>query len=116
MVRAAAGPAHGPAAPRSDLARRWLGETDYAIPRFGFTSAAVICASLVLAVFVVPAVSSAFGAGPVAPAVAAGLLVGFSCAVMQFFHETDRGPCAAFWLVGLGLSGALTALFLILFA
>ena len=43
------------AAGTPDLARRWLGETDYDIPRFGFVSAAVVTASLVIAVFVVPA-------------------------------------------------------------
>ena len=96
------------AAGTPDLARRWLGETDYDIPRFGFVSAAVVTASLVIAVFVVPSL-------PLATPVAQGLLVGFSVAVMEFFHENDRGPCPGFWFVAAALSAALAAVFCVLF-
>ena len=47
--------------------------------------------------------------------VAQGLLVGFSVAVMEFFHENDRGPCPGFWFVAAALSAALAAVFCVLF-
>jgi len=104
------------AAGTPDLARRWLGETDYDIPRFGFVSAAVVTASLVIAVFVVPALTAPLAPSlPLATPVAQGLLVGFSVAVMEFFHENDRGPCPGFWFVAAALSAALAAVFCVLF-
>lgn len=111
MSRAAAGKA------KPDLARRWLGETDHDIPRFGFLSGAVVCAALVVAVFVVPPLAWAAAPGrPWVAAIASGTLVGLTVAAMQYFHETHRGAVPSFWLVAAGLSTVLSALFLILFA
>lgn len=101
---------------RHDLATRWFGPTDYDIPRFSFTSGAVVCFALVLALFVVPPLFSAIlSAWRTPAAIVGGLLVGFSVAVMEFFHDGDQGPTPAFWMVGSLLTVVVSSLLLVIF-
>lgn len=92
------------------LACQWFGATDYDIPRFGFASAAVAVFAMVLAFFFIPDLFRAtLGPWQLPSAVLGGMAIGFSIAIMQFFHEESRGPVRAFWWVGglLSLASAL---------
>ncbi|MDJ1122436.1 hypothetical protein QJ043_04350 [Olsenella sp. YH-ols2217] len=99
-----------------DAATRWLGETDYDIPRFGFMSAAVIVFAFVVALFAVPslvqAVTPAWKPGA---AVVGSALVAFTFAFMQWFWERKEGATKGFWLCLVGLTAALLPVFFIVY-
>lgn len=89
-----------------------IGGTDYDIPAFSFKSAFVIMTSIILTMFIVPAVCELLNTDyRMWTIVIGGLVSGYSCAFTQYFIEHKRGFQKGFWISG-GLLSLFTAMFI----
>ncbi|UXY41606.1 hypothetical protein N8I82_00930 [Granulicatella adiacens] len=78
-----------------------MGTTDYDIPMFGYKSVLLIIASIVLSMFVIPAICDLVHIDFKWPfVICGGLVAGFAVSFSQFFVNSKKGITQAFWWVG----------------
>lgn len=78
-----------------------MGTTDYDIPMFGYKSVLLIIASIVLSMFVIPAICDLVHIDFKWPfVICGGLVAGFTVSFSQFFVNSKKGITQAFWWVG----------------
>ncbi|MCI5773790.1 MAG: hypothetical protein MR210_04435 [Erysipelotrichaceae bacterium] len=81
--------------------KRYIDETDYDIPRFGYKSSFIILVTTLLSLFIVPFICDVIQIDYRLPTVIlCGATAGFSAAYTQFFIERDQGITKDFWIVG----------------
>lgn len=78
-----------------------MGTTDYDIPMFGYKSVLFIIATMVISMFVIPAICDLIHIDFKWPfVIIGGLIAGFSVSFSQYFVNSKKGFTKAFWWVG----------------
>ena len=78
-----------------------LGTTDYDIPMFGYKSVLLIILSIVLSMFLIPAICNIIQIDFKWPFVIFGsLIAGFTVSFSQYFVNSKIGITKSFWWVG----------------
>ena len=78
-----------------------MGTTDYDIPMFGYKSVLFIIATMVMSMFVIPAICDLIHIDFKWPfVIIGGLIAGFSVSFSQYFVNSKKGITKAFWWVG----------------
>ena len=78
-----------------------MGTTDYDIPMFGYKSVLFIIATMVISMFVIPAICDFIHIDFKWPfVIIGGLIAGFSVSFSQYFVNSKKGITKAFWWVG----------------
>ena len=78
-----------------------MGTTDYDIPMFGYKSVLFIITTMVVSMFVIPAICDLIHIDFKWPfVIIGGLIAGFSVSFSQYFVNSKKGITKAFWWVG----------------